>query len=56
MGIRQFHNNLAINFSYRSQETAIYCKDFISRNKQNQIQFNMMLFSQVLDNIRYKYI
>ena len=41
MGIEYFHNNLAMNFSYHSQGTAIYCKDFIPCNKQNQIQFSM---------------
>ena len=30
-----------MNFSYSSQGTAIYCKYFIPRNKQNHIEFNM---------------
>ena len=30
-----------MNFSYRSQGTAIYCKSFTPCNKQNHIQFNM---------------
>ena len=40
MIIRGFHDILALNFSCSSQGK-IFCKSFIPRNKQNQIQFNM---------------
>ena len=52
-----------MNFSDPSQRTVIFCKPFISRNKQDHLQFNMgfrwvllKLFLKVLHNIKYNYI